>query len=230
MTEITVPSALPSSGSGHRADIKRLMIFFALVYLIEGIGQTNGLIAQPLNYYLKQVYQWTPVQIAAFLTILNLPWFINPLYGLVSDFIPLFGYRRKTYLVAANALAAAAYLSILQVSSPGSLVFLLLLTAYGMAIASTLCGALLVENGQKFDPCGAFVNQQWLWFNVATIFASLLAVCHRMADAASAVHAAAALAGLRPVGDRRLPSFVDEERARFPWRDCGTVSTASAPP
>src|SRR5256885_5861086 len=117
------PAVLVAPTSAQRADIKRLMIFFALVYLTEGIGQTDGLIAQPLNYYLKQVYQWTPVQIAAFLTVLNLPWFIKPLYGLVSDFVPLFGYRRKTYLIAANALAAAAYLSVLQVSSPGSLVF-----------------------------------------------------------------------------------------------------------
>ena len=191
------------------------MIFFALVYLIEGIGQTNGLIAQPLNYYLKQVYQWTPVQIAAFLTILNLPWFINPLYGLVSDFLPLFGYRRKTYLIAANGLAAAAYLSILQVSSPGSLVFLLMLTAYGMAIASTLCGALLVENGQKFDSCGAFVNQQWLWFNVATIFASLLGgLLIEWLTPLSAVHVAAALAGLAPIlAIAGCLLFVDEERS-----------------
>jgi len=215
MTEIPVPSALPSSGSRERADIKRLMIFFALVYLIEGIGQTGGLIAQPLNYYLKQVYQWTPVQIAAFLTILNLPWFINPLYGLISDFVPMFGYRRKTYLIAANAMAAAAYLSILQVSSPGSLIFLLLLSAYGMAIASTICGALLVQNGQKFDCCGAFVNQQWLWFNVATIFAALLGgLLIEWLTPLSAVHAAAAIAGLAPLlAIAGCLLFIDEERS-----------------
>ncbi len=33
------------------------MVFFALVYVVEGVGQTGGLIAQPLNYYLKQVYR-----------------------------------------------------------------------------------------------------------------------------------------------------------------------------
>jgi MFS family permease len=213
MTEISAPSVLPASG--RRADIKRLMIFFALVYLTEGIGQTDGLIAQPINYYLKQVYQWTPVQIAAFLTVLNLPWFIKPLYGLVSDFVPLFGYRRKTYLIAANALAAAAYFLILQVSSPGSLVFLLLLTAYGMAIASTLCGALLVENGQKFDSCATFVNQQWLWFNVATIFASLTGgSLIEWLTPLSAVHAAAALAGLAPLMMiAGCVLFIDEERS-----------------
>ena len=209
------PAALVSPTSAQRADIKRLMIFFALAYLTEGIGQTDGLIAQPLNYYLKQVYQWTPVQIAAFLTVLNLPWFIKPLYGVVSDFVPLFGYRRKTYLIGANALAAAAYFLILQVSSPGSLVFLLLLTAYGMAIASTLCGALLVENGQKFDSCGAFVNQQWLWFNVATIFASLGGgLLIEWLTPLSAVRAAAVLAGLAPllmIAGCFL--FIDEEKS-----------------
>ncbi|HXI99778.1 MAG TPA: MFS transporter [Micropepsaceae bacterium] len=183
-----------------RAGIKRLMLFFALVYLTEGIGQSDGLIAQPLNYYLKQVYQWTPVQITAFLTVLNLPWFLKPLYGMVSDFVPLFGYRRKPYLLLANAVAAAAYFSIAAAATPGVLIFLLLLTAYGMAIASTLCGAVLVENGQKFNASSTFINQQWLWFNVATILTSLLGGAFvQWLLPITAVHAAAAAAGVAPI-------------------------------
>jgi MFS family permease len=177
--------------------IKRLMLLFALVYLSEGIGQTDGIIAQPLNYYFKEVYQWTPVQIAAFLAVLNLPWFLKPLYGVVSDFVPLFGYKRKTYLIASNLLAVAGYFVIVQVSSPAALIFLLLVTAYGMAIASTIAGALLVEHGQQNDRCAAFVNQQWLWFNIATIFAAIAGgVLIEWLTPLSAVHAAAAIAGL----------------------------------
>jgi MFS family permease len=184
----------------EQTGVKRLMLFFALVYLTEGIGQSDGLIAQPLNYYLKQVYQWTPVQITAFLTILNLPWFLKPLYGMASDFVPLFGYRRKSYLLLANAMAAGAYFMIAGAATPGVLVTLLLLTAYGMAIASTLCGALLVENGQRFNTSNVFVNQQWLWFNIATILTSLLggAFVQWLAPL-SAVHTAAALAGIAPI-------------------------------
>ena len=74
--------------------ISRLMLFFALVYVVEGIGQAGGLISQPLNYFLKQTYGWTPVQVTAYLTVLNLPWIIKPVYGIVSDFLPLFGYRQ----------------------------------------------------------------------------------------------------------------------------------------
>jgi hypothetical protein len=70
------------------------MLFFGLVYVVEGVGQTSGLIAQPLNYYLKESFGWTPVQVTAYLTILNLLWIIKPIYGIVSDFLPLLGYRQ----------------------------------------------------------------------------------------------------------------------------------------
>jgi len=62
------------------------------------------LISQPLNYYLKQVHGWTPLQISAYVTILNIPWMTKPLYGLVSDLVPIFGYRRKSYLLLAFGL------------------------------------------------------------------------------------------------------------------------------
>jgi len=135
------------------------MLFFALVYIVEGIGQTGGLIAQPLNYFLKQAYGWTPLQVTAYLTVLNLPWIIKPVYGIVSDFLPILGYRRKSYLVLANLMAAGAYCWVTQLTSPGEIIVALLLSAYGMAISSTVCGAILVENGQKFGASDAFVNQ-----------------------------------------------------------------------
>jgi predicted MFS family arabinose efflux permease len=156
----------------HRA-MHRLLVFFALVYVVEGLGQIGGLIAQPLNYYLKAVHGWTPLQVTAFLTVFNLPWIIKPIYGLISDFIPLFGYRRKSYLIIANIAAVAGYLWATQLHEPSDLVIALMLTAYAMAISSTLCGAVLVENGQRLHASGKFVNQQWLWFNIAAMAAAI---------------------------------------------------------
>jgi MFS family permease len=176
------------------------MVFFGLVYVVEGVGQTGGLIAQPLNYFLKQTYGWTPVQVTAYLTILNLPWVIKPVYGIVSDFLPLFGYRRKTYLVVANAGAAVAYCWVTQLIAPGQLVFALLLTAYGMAISSTVCGAVLVENGQKLGASDALVNQQWLWFNIAAMASAFIGgqLVQRLSPSA-ALHSAAALIAVAPL-------------------------------
>jgi MFS family permease len=191
--------AQPAEPSSPRRDIRRLMLFFALVYVVEGLGQTGGLIAQPLNYFLKQVYGWTPVQVTAWLTVLNLPWIIKPVYGVVSDFVPLFGYRRKAYLVLANAVAAVAFFWAARLTAPGPLIAVLLVTAYAMAISSTLCGAVLVENGQRLNRSDAFVNQQWLWFNVAAVFSAFVGgelVAHL--SPAGALHAAAAIIALAP--------------------------------
>ncbi|HEY1257938.1 MAG TPA: MFS transporter [Stellaceae bacterium] len=182
-----------------RREIRRLMLFFALVYVVEGLGQVGGLIAQPLNYFLKEVYGWSPVQVTAWLTVLNLPWIIKPVYGIVSDFVPLFGYRRKAYLVLANATAAAAYGGAALVSGPGALILVLLATAYAMAISSTLCGAVLVENGQRLQASDAFVNQQWLWFNIAAMASAFIGgelVAHL--SPAGALHAAAAIIAVAP--------------------------------
>jgi MFS family permease len=175
------------------------MVFFAVVYVAEGIGQTGGLIAQPLNYFLKQTYGWSPVQVTAYLTVLNLPWIIKPVYGIVSDFLPLFGYRRKTYLALANAAAAGAYFWVTQITAPSELVFVLLLSAYGMAISSTVCGAVLVENGQKFAASDAFVNRQWLWFSIAAMASAFIAgqLVQRLTPS-GALHSAAAIVAFAP--------------------------------
>jgi MFS family permease len=192
--------ATPCTSARHdeSRQISRLMVFFSLVYVVEGIGQTGGLIAQPLNYFLKQTYGWTPVQVTAYLTVLNLPWIIKPVYGIVSDFLPLFGYRRKSYLVLANLMAAGAYCWVTQ--TPGEIIVALLLSAYGMAISSTVCGAILVENGQKFSASDSFVNQQWLWFNIAAMACGFLggALVQRLSPA-GALHGAAAVIAVAPL-------------------------------
>src|SRR5580692_5265156 len=137
-----------------RRVINRLLVFFALVYVVEGVGQVEGLIAQPLSFYLKEVHGWTALQVSAYLTIFNFPWIIKPLYGVFSDFVPLFGYRRKGYLIAANIVAVGAFLWVTQLNTPSRLVWALQITAYAMAISSTVCGAMLVENGQRLGESG----------------------------------------------------------------------------
>jgi MFS family permease len=179
---------------------RRLLLFFALVYLVEGVGQVGGLIAQPLTFYLKQVHGWTPLQVTAYVAIFNVPWVIKPLYGAFSDFVPLFGYRRKPYLIGASVIAVGAFLAAARLTAPGELVWALQITAYAMAISSTVCGAVLVENGQRLGASGRFVNQQWLWFNLAAIIAAVVGgQLTQHLPPASALHAAATIVAVAPL-------------------------------
>src|SRR3984957_11965685 len=153
----------------------RLMLFFAVVYTVEGFCQAKvGVIWQPLTHYLKESQGWDAVHIATSLAVLDVPWVVKPLYGIVSDFLPLFGYRRRSYLLLANVVATVVFLWATQTLAPPTIIFALLLSAIALAIASTVCGALLVENGQRTHASAAFINQQWLWFNVAVMAASVI--------------------------------------------------------
>jgi MFS family permease len=191
------------------------MVFFAIVYTVEGFCQAKvGVVWQPLTHYLKQTMGWDAVQIAASLAVLDVPWVVKPIYGMISDFLPLFGYRRRSYLLVANAAAACAFLWCTRLLAPGPLVLALTLTSIAMATASTVCGALLVENGQKYSSSAAFINQQWLWFNVAVMIASVLGgELIELLSPAGALHAALGFAAVAPLVVIATTGLVDEQRA-----------------
>ncbi len=193
----------------------RLMLFFAVVYAVEGLGQAkSGIIWQPLTHFLKEAQGWGPVQISVSLAVLDVPWVVKPLYGLVSDFLPLAGYRRRSYLVLASVAATAAFAWVGLIVTPAQIVPSLLVTAVAMAVASTVCGGLLVENGQRLGASDAFVNQQWLWFNVAAVVASLAGgLLIEVLSAQTALRAAAWIAAAAPLAVIASLGLVHEQRA-----------------
>ena len=180
--------------------IRRLMLFFAIVFVAEGIDQGRvGVILQPLTSFLK-TQGWSPLEVTAYFGALNFPWVIKPVYGLVSDFVPLLGYRRTSYLMLASAAAILSYAAIAWLGEPAAIAPFLVLTAYCMATASTLCGALLAENGRTYRQSSLFVGQQWLWFNVAIMASAFVGgelVEHL--SAAGALKAGAVIAALAPI-------------------------------
>ena len=193
----------------------RLMLFFAIVYTVEGIGQAkSGIVWQPLTYFLKEAQGWGPVEISASLAVLDLPWIVKPLYGLVSDFLPLFGSRRRSWLLLASLGASAAFAGVALAAAPGTIVAMLVVTAIAMAAASTVCGGLLVENGRRLNASDAFINQQWIWFNIATVAASLTGgYLIEFATAGDALRMAAWIAALAPLAVAASLVLVHEDRA-----------------
>src|SRR5262249_46492791 len=78
--------------------------------------------------------------------------------------------------------------------------FAILVTAYAMAISSTLSGGVLVENGQKFGESAHFVNNQWLWYNVTFMLAAIVGgqLIEHLTPT-SALHTAAFIVALPPL-------------------------------
>lgn len=188
------------SDSDDDRNVRRLVALFGLAYFAQGLGQAGGLINQPLNYYLKSGLGLNPAQVSEYLAILTLPWVIKPVYGLVSDFLPLFGYRRKTWLIVVNLVAALGFLWVTGLTEVGTVIAALTLTAFGIASSDVIIDALMVENGERLDMIARFQGVQWFWFKIATILTALTGgYLASMFEPASALHVAATITMLGPL-------------------------------
>lgn len=148
-------------------EAERLALLFAVVYFAQGMWYLPN---QTITVVLKDA-GFTAGGVANFFAIATTPWLIKPLYGLVSDFFPLFGRRRKSYFLLTTALAAGAGGALAVTGSHDYWTLLLLFTTMGFALAFTdvLTDASMVENGRRLGVTGAFQSVQWAAIYTASI-------------------------------------------------------------
>jgi hypothetical protein len=76
------------------------------IYFVEG---ALGLARLAQTFYLKDTLHLGPAELSALTGLFTLPWTIKPIYGFLSDGLPLFGYRRRSYLIVCGLLGALSY-------------------------------------------------------------------------------------------------------------------------
>jgi hypothetical protein len=153
------------------AEARRLGVLFAIVYFAQGMVYLPD---QVIAIVFKE-HGFSAGQLATFTWITTTPWFIKPLYGLLSDFVPLFGTRRRSYFLITASLAAAAALAVsLMAQAPYWLLTLVITLLWlGVGFTDVLTDALMVENGKPLGLTGAFQSVQWGALSAASILVGL---------------------------------------------------------
>src|SRR5436190_2761278 len=210
---------------------QRLALLFGVVYFAQGMWYLPN---QAITIVLKD-RGLTAGQVADFFLISTIPWLIKPLYGILSDFVPLLGRRRQSYFILTSGLAAASSLGLasgvliargpietfsLTLPGVGALSFTLVagvglftLMAFGLAFTDVLTDAMMVENGRPRGLTGAFQSVQWACITVASVLVGLLG--GNLAETRS-LRAALLLAACFPLISLAMgASFVHEAPARF---------------
>jgi len=148
------------------------------MYFIQGVGDpTSGLIAQPVRALLKS---WgdSPTTIAAFMGLLASPWWLKPLFGLLSDCVPLFGSRRRNYLLISCISASLGLFALYAFPVPDHaralLLVWLLVPTLGIAFGDVLVDALMIEVGQPRGLTGRLQAVQWSAANVALLLTGVV--------------------------------------------------------
>jgi MFS family permease len=153
-------------------EARRLALIFAVVYFAQGMWYLPNL---SITFLLKDTFGLNAAQTATFFSITVIPWLIKPAYGLLSDFVPLFGRRRKSYLLLSSGMAAAMGLALTMMGSYtywGVAIFFTLM-GLGLAFTDVLTDALMVENGQRHGLTGPFQSIQWAAISFASILVGI---------------------------------------------------------
>lgn len=137
------------------------LIAILTVYFVQGI---LGLARLAVSFFLKDELGLSPAQVAALMGIAALPWVIKPLFGFLSDGLPLFGYKRRPYLVLSGMMGTVAWLGLAtMVHTAWAATIAILLSSLSVAISDVIVDSLVVERarGESFSNSGSLQSLTW---------------------------------------------------------------------
>ena len=154
----------------------RLGLLFGALYFLQGLVEPgDGLIAQPTRARLER-WGWDAAQVAGASMLTALPWSLKPLYGLLSDAVPLLGSRRRSWLALVSGVAAAALatVALAPADSGPALVIGLAVATMAVAFADVVVDAHMVEVAQPRGLTGTLQAVQWAAIYTAAALAGAL--------------------------------------------------------
>jgi len=123
------------------------LIAILTIYFVQGILMLSRL---AVSFFLKDELLLSPVQMSAIIGISTIPWMIKPLYGFISDILPLFGYHRKTYIFLSGIIGSAAWLSLGTIVNSGSTAtMMILLSSLSVALSDVIVDSIVVERARS---------------------------------------------------------------------------------
>lgn len=137
------------------------LIAILIVYFVQGI---LGLARLAVSFFLKDDLALSPAQVAALMGIAALPWVIKPVFGFLSDGLPIFGYRRRPYLILSGLLGTVAWLSLATVvHTAWAATSAILLSSLSVAISDVIVDSLVVERAraESLSDSGSLQSLTW---------------------------------------------------------------------
>ncbi len=172
---VALPDALKSN-------LKKYLLFdheptpelFAIltVYFIQGV---LGLAQLAVNFFLKDNLDLNPSQVAALMGIITLPWIMKPLFGFITDGVPIGGYRRRPYLILSGVLGTLAWISLaIFTHNIWTATLALILTSTSTMMSDVIIDAIVVERvrAESLIQSGSMQSLMWTTAAVGGLFAA----------------------------------------------------------
>lgn len=146
----------------------------AVIYFVQGAMAISQL---AVSFFLKDDLGLSPAEVASMVGITMLPWTVKPLYGLISDGFPIFGYRRRPYLLLSSVLGILAWVSMGSwVTTPFWAISMIATGSVSLAFSDAIADALIVQRA-RLEPeadAGSLQSFSWIVSSIGAIISAYL--------------------------------------------------------
>ena len=168
------PAVAPvQSAEEVQTELRRWAFLIGAAVFSTTLSQTAvQLIKLPLQHLLKYDLHITRAAMAGFFALASMAWNFKPFAGILSDSLPLFGTRRRHYLIFSMLFAATLWLAAgLVPRTYNALLFITVAVNVCLVFGSTVAGGLLVEAGQRYGATGRLSSARFVVQNTCLLLA-----------------------------------------------------------
>ena len=147
-----------TSDAAQKAYRRASLVIMAGI-LATTLPQQSVLASIPLRNMLKNELHLDRTMMASFLFWSGFAWYLKPLAGVLTDAFPLFGTRRRSYMVIGAVGVTIGWLATaLAPHSFPAMLAVMVVTGVFMVVASCATGGLLVETAQSAAASGRLAS------------------------------------------------------------------------
>jgi len=160
--------------------ITRFYIFCAAIYFTQATGTTGGIAGTTISYFMKEGLALSATTLAYIGSLVSLAWWIKPGFGLLSDFVPIYGYRRKSYIYIANSFSILLWIALSGMALTGAITtfwpiaIVSFIMAFNFAMTDVVADGLMVQTGKATNNTGKFQAVQWGTIRLAVMLTTIL--------------------------------------------------------
>lgn len=165
-----------TTASNIRKQVVAFSVAFLWFYFIQKVANNFEGVSKIPGREAFKVFGLGPGEIGALMTSISVGWYVKALLGVITDGLPIFGYRRKPWLLISNLIAMAAWLWIASgaATSVTSLALGLTFVNVGIAFSDVVVDGLMVQSAQRLEDEGEMTAgtltrslQGWQWFGAS---------------------------------------------------------------
>jgi len=146
-----------------------------LLSLNEGLSDFSHL---AISYFFKDMLKLSPSESSFFRSLISFPYIFQPLFGLISDLFPIYGYKRKTYLIICGSSNLFLWLILSLKDFPKYFsIFILFLINLNNTFINACSGGIVVEVSKKLtltDKKLERFNASHTYKNIGMVISSIL--------------------------------------------------------